>query len=66
MKRVQTVVVDMGIKEKVWKSAPTKRDYADAKKLLKDFGISNPKFPECKTIGELQKFTKATINMQLA
>ena len=59
-------ITNMRVSEDYWGSAPCKQDYKDAKKLLRDFGISNPKIPECKTIGELQVYTKTAIDMQLA
>lgn len=61
-----STVITMSISERNWNSTPHKQNYKDAKKLLMDFGIEDVKVPKCKSIRELQAYTKSEINKQLS
>lgn len=65
-KRKHSDIVTMTIAEKNWNAPPSKQDYLNAKRLLKDFNIFTDTLPMFKNIGDLQKYTKQMINSQLA
>ncbi len=58
-------VAKMTISESRWRSKPHKQDYANAKTLLKDFGIKK-KIPIFESYSELQIWTKSQIRRCLA
>ena len=54
----------MVLKESEWKNKPTKMDYKEAKRLLRDFYVETT-IPECTSIAELQRFTREAIHNRL-
>ena len=50
--------------EAAMKHVPTEDDYSEARRLLNDFDIDK-EIPKCKSINELQRFTRTAIRERL-